>query len=136
MAGNTPEDRASASLQEGMGAIKANERGGGNYATSYQSGLMNRAMRGNGANRGSGGDHAGSCWGAASVTGLAGRQGHGEGGGGNIADSYCMLSCEWTHSRGFNDANRTAVVGLASSVGMQSQPEIDLLQMFDLVELR
>jgi len=88
---NILEAGASGSLQEGVGAIKASGGGGGGYATSCQSCFMNGTMRGNRANRGSSGDRAGSCWGAASVTGLAGRQGQGEGGGGDIADSYCML---------------------------------------------
>ena len=36
-----------------MGAIKASEGGGGGYATSCQSGLMSRAIRGNRTHGGS-----------------------------------------------------------------------------------
>ena len=40
------------------------------------------------------GDCAGSCWGAASVNWVCRKAGHGEGGGEDTADWYCMLWCE------------------------------------------
>ena len=53
--------------------------------------LVNRTF---GANRGSGGDRAGSCWSSASMNGHTGRCGHGEGGSENLAGSYCVLWCD------------------------------------------
>jgi len=48
--------------RKAMGTIQAREDGGGGYAGSCQSvGLANGATEGNRCNRGSGGDHAGSC---------------------------------------------------------------------------
>jgi len=128
---DTPEVGASASLQEGTDIIKASEGGGGVYATSCQSGLMNRPIRGNIANRSSGGDYAGSCWGAASVTWTCRKAGAWRGRWWGYRRLVLRAVVRMNSHQGFRrcEPNCRGRLLLRS----HAIPGIDLLQMFHLV---